>query len=124
MTIRASTSAPLNIVLETQAATVQGDVVTGVEPARAMVLLAPENKFRHVLSFYRFAPTDEKGHFEISNVMPGNYHLYAFEEFDAQSIQDPEFLKRFESSSTPVTLREGQNPPLKLSLIPVAGGPR
>lgn len=124
MTIRSSTSAPLHIVLATQAAIAQGEVVTGADPARAMVLLAPEDKFRHVLSFYRFAPTEEKGRFEIRNVMPGKYDLFAFEEFDGQSIQDPEFLKRFESTATPVTLREGQNPPLKLSLIPAAGGPR
>jgi hypothetical protein len=120
MVIRSSTTEHLNIVLSTRAATLEGDVLQGDQPARAVVVLAPDAKLRHVVSFYRFALADEKGHFEIKGAAPGRYQLYAFEEFDQRSIQDPDFLKPFESSGVPVTLGEGKNPSQKVSMIPGA----
>jgi hypothetical protein len=117
MTIHASTTEPLNIVLSTRAAVIEGDVVDGDQPARAMVLLAPEEKFRHVLSFYRSATADNGGHFEIKDAAPGRYQLFAFDEFDPRSIQDPDFLKAFESAGVAVVLREGSNDAQKLSRI-------
>jgi hypothetical protein len=120
MLIRPSTSEPLKIVIGTRAATLEGDVLQGDQPARAMVLLAPDGKFRHVTSFNRFTATDDKGHFAIKNATPGEYRLYALEEFDQQSIQDPDFLKPFEKHGVPVTLREGPNDSQKLSVIPAA----
>jgi hypothetical protein len=88
-------------------------------PSR-VILLAPDGKLRQVTSFYRLATADEKGHYEIRNAAPGKYRLYAFEEFDHRSIQDPDFLKPFERSSVTVTLREGPNTSQELSVIPTA----
>ena len=121
MVIQSSTQAPLKIVIGTRAATVQGDVTGNGQPVRALVLLAPEPRWRHVLSFYRMVAADANGHFEIKNAAPGAYQLYAFDELDRESIQDPEFLKPFEPAGVPVTLREGENPPRKLLVISLAG---
>jgi hypothetical protein len=124
MLIRASTAAPLKIVLGTQAASLTGEV-TGQDPAaRATVLAAPDGKFRHVRSFYRYTATDGEGHFQIKGLTPGNYKLFAFEEFDAQSIEDPDSLAPFEQAGIVVTLREGDNPPQKLRVIPAANAAR
>ena len=117
MAIRSSTADPLNIVIGTRAAAIEGEVVQADQSARASVVLAPYGKFQHVLSFYRLAASDEKGHFEIKNATPGEYRLYAFEEFNPQSIQDPDYLKPYESRGVPVTLREGPNGSQKLSVI-------
>jgi protocatechuate 3,4-dioxygenase beta subunit len=124
MVIRSSTTAPLKIVIGTQAATIEGDVVQQDLPKPAVVVLAPEPKFRHVTSFYRWNSTDDKGHFELKNVTPGKYQLYAFEEFDQRSIEDPGFLKQFESAGVTVTLQEGKNTPQKVSIIPAAVKPQ
>ena len=124
MVIRPSTAAPLKIVLGTEAASVSGQVAAGDAPPRATVLAAPDGKFRHVLSFYRYAATDGDGHFEIKGLTPGTYKLFAFEEFDPQSIQNPEFLGPFEQAGISVTLREGANPPQKVSLITAAHAAR
>jgi hypothetical protein len=123
MMIRPSTAEPLKIVLSTRAATLEGDVVQGDQPVRAVILLAPDGKFRFVISFYNFSAADEKGHFIIKNATPGQYRLYAFEEFDPRSIQDPDFLKPFEKSGVPVTLREGPNTSPNLSVIPAGPKP-
>jgi len=123
MTIRPSTAEPLKIVLGTRAATLEGDVLQGSQPTRAVIVLAPEGKFRHVTSFYRNVAGDEKGHFEIKNATPGEYRLYAFEEFEPRLIQDPDFLKQFEKSGVPVTLREGPNASPSLSVIPAGPAP-
>jgi hypothetical protein len=123
MTIQPSTAEQLNIVLSTRAAAFEGDVTEGDQPARAVVLLAPEEKFRHVLSFYRLATADDRGHFEIKRAAPGRYRLFAFDEFDERSIQDPDFLKPFESRGVPVVLREGANDAQKLSRI-LSGNPQ
>jgi hypothetical protein len=123
MLIRPSTSEPLKIVLSTLAATLEGDVLQGDQPTRAVILLAPDGKFRQVTSFYRVTAADEKGHFQIKNATPGEYRLYAFEEFDQRSIQDPDFLKPFEESGVLITLREGPNTSQKLTVIPTAPKP-
>jgi hypothetical protein len=88
-----------------------------------VIVLAPDGKFRQVTSFYRVVAGDEKGHFEIKNATPGEYRLYAFEEFEPRSIQDPDFLKPFEKSGVPVTLREGPNASQELSMIPAGPAP-
>ena len=75
MVIQSSTQALLKIVIGTQAASLQGEVTGDAQSARAVVLLAPEPRFQHVLSFYRMAAADANGHFEIKNAMPGNYQL-------------------------------------------------
>jgi hypothetical protein len=124
MVISASTTAPLKIVLGMQAASVSGEVAGGNTSTRAIVVAAPDGKFRHVLSFYRSVASDGEGHFQIKGLTPGNYKLFAFEEFDPQSIQDPEFLRPFEQAGVSVTIREGANPPQKLSLIPAVNAAR
>jgi hypothetical protein len=117
MVIDSSTQAPLKIVLGTKAAQVQGDVTRDGQPVRSTVVLAPERRYRHVMSFYRTVAADATGHFEIKNAVPGVYQLFALDEFEPQSIQDPEFLKPFEQTGVAVTLREGENTPQALRVI-------
>ena len=113
--ITSETGAPLRIVVSTQGATVEGSVTNS---RRAVVLLAPEGRFRAVTSFYRLTASDEEGHFEIKGAMPGAYKLYAFEELNANAIEDPEFLKPFESFGAAVVLQEGQSTSQDPSPIP------
>ena len=124
MVIGTDTKAPLKIVMSTQAPLVEGDVEV-VGKNQPIVLLAPEGKFRDVMSFYRVVLADDKGHFKIGNQLtPGAYKLYAFEEMEFNAYQNPEFLKPFESLGAPVQLAEGQTSRVKLTLIPAGGRPR
>lgn len=116
MVIQPTTRAALKIVIGTRAATVHGDVELSGRPTRPVVLLAPEYRLRNVFSFYRYASADTNGHFEIKGTPPGTYQLFVLDEFDPQSIPDPDFQKTLESGGVTVTLREGDNSPVKLGV--------
>ncbi|HEY1335982.1 MAG TPA: carboxypeptidase regulatory-like domain-containing protein [Bryobacteraceae bacterium] len=120
MVIQPSTEASLKIVIGTQAAIVQGDVTADAHPVRAVVLLAPEPRFQHVLAFYRVVASDGNGHFVMKNVTPGNYRLYAFAGFDRNLIEDPDFRNLLASGGLSVALREGDNPPVNISVLSAA----
>src|SRR5262249_33100979 len=109
------TSAPLRIVASTQAAKVEGSVTNS---RRALVLLAPEGRFRAATSFYQLTASDEKGHFEIKGAMPGAYKLYAFEGLNPNAIEDPDFLKPLEGLGAAVERGEGQSASQDLTPIP------
>jgi len=123
MVISGKTNAPLNIVISTQAATVQGEVSQNKGgTVRATVLLAPsESKFRGVTSFYRFVASDEKGHYEMKGLSPGKYRMYAMEEFDPAYLQDADLLKPLEPASVFVELQEGVAATQNLKLLPRPG---
>lgn len=124
MTIGPDTAAPLNIVLSTRGASLQGKVVAGedVPAAGATVVLAPVGRFEHVVSFYRTARTDETGRYEMKALTPGKYRLYALDDFDRDRIQDPGLLAPFASRGEPVELGDAGKVTRDLRLIP-AGGP-
>jgi hypothetical protein len=124
MVITSKTTSPLNIVISTQGASVEGDVTKGKDqPERAVVLLAPDGKFKDVTSFYRYAASDEKGHYLMKGITPGKYRLYMFAEFDQGYIEDPErFLKPWEPQSVPIELKEGQSATQNLPMPGAAAG--
>lgn len=64
------------------------------------------------------ASVDQNGAFSLENVPPGEYRVYAFEEFDRTEGYDPEFLKKFESSSEKLKLAERDVKTLALKQIP------
>ncbi|MDQ2899870.1 MAG: carboxypeptidase-like regulatory domain-containing protein [Acidobacteriota bacterium] len=118
MVVQSGMKDRLNITMGTQGASLEGDVTRGDAPApNAPVLLYPDGKYRHVLSFSRLVNSDEKGHFEMIGVTPGAYKLYAFEELDRNSSEDPELLKPYEQLGLLLRLKEGNNDSQKLTVI-------
>jgi len=65
---------------------------------------------------------DQNGAFFMDNVPPGEYRVYAFEEFDANEMYDPEYLKKVEGASEKVKLGEGESKTLSLKQIPGGEG--
>lgn len=121
MLIAPNTREPLHIVLSTRGAVVSGTVTVPRDvprSARARVLLAPSGKYEHVLSFYAVTAADDAGNFEFKAVTPGRYKLYAFEELDPSSFEDPNFLKPFEELSEAFDVPEGGHVSRQVRLIP------
>ena len=104
MNVTAETKAPLEIVVSTAGAQLRGTVQGGF--ARA-VLAAPQGDLAWALSFYGLAAVDEKGAFEMKNMSPGEYRVYAFEDLAQNAWFDPEFLKPYAERGTPIELKPG-----------------
>jgi len=118
MLVRSGAKDRLNIVIGTQGASFEGDVRQGENPVpNAAVLLFPDGKYKRVLSLVSLAASDEKGHFEMKGLTPGEYKLYAFEELARNALEDPELLKPYEKSGLPLPLKEGPNDSRKLTVI-------
>ena len=62
---------------------------------------------------------DQNGSFRLSGLAPGNYFAAAWEEILPPGLgTDLEFLSRFNSDATPVTLEEGGQASQNAKLIP------
>lgn len=109
MIISASTSDPLDIVVSSRGARLEGSIDTD-RPAgnrRAWVLVAPVGKFSNVFSFYQSAASNGQGKYEFSGLTPGDYKVYVFDEITPGSWLNPEFMKKYEALGVPVKLDEG-----------------
>ena len=115
MTIGPETREPLNVVVSTRGAVVEGSV-TGAN--QAYVVLAPAGGWENVWTFYQVAPADEKGHFEFKGVTPGAYRLYALDRLDTDPSQDPEFVKSLGERGEAIDVAEGGHVTRELRLIP------
>jgi len=65
---------------------------------------------------------DQNGAFHVGGVPPGEYSVYAFEEFDANEGYDAEYLKKVEGASEKVKLGEGETKTVSLQQIPGGEG--
>jgi protocatechuate 3,4-dioxygenase beta subunit len=120
MRIGPETGAPLNIVLSTRGAVVDGAVTgaAGDRAKKAYVLLAPAGQWEDVWTFYRVVPADENGNFEFRGVAPGAYTLYALARMDSDPSQDPGFLKSLTGRGEAIEVPEGARVTRELRLIP------
>lgn len=115
----------LEVILGNKPATVSGTITkAGAESLPGLVIVVPDGAAPVQSNYGPFpgspleASVDQNGAFSIQNVPPGDYRVYAFEEFDRTEGYDPEFLKKFESSSEKLKLSEGDAKTLSLKQIP------
>lgn len=100
-------SVPLEIVMSSNVAAVEGRVINEKrQPAvNAAVVLVPDRN-RDRTELFRKASTDANGHFSISSIAPGDYRLFAWETLEPYEYFDPDLLARSESKALPVHLSE------------------
>ncbi|MGA8432762.1 MAG: carboxypeptidase regulatory-like domain-containing protein [Candidatus Sulfotelmatobacter sp.] len=113
--------AALDLTLSSKVARLEGDVSTSDQPAAgASVVLVPEGNRSAHTQYYRRSTTDQSGRFAISNVIPGDYKVFAFEELDRGASVNPDFLQPFEDRSQSVNLQEGGDLNVRLEIIPAS----
>ncbi|HEY1660048.1 MAG TPA: carboxypeptidase-like regulatory domain-containing protein [Candidatus Sulfotelmatobacter sp.] len=111
-------SAAVDLTLSAGAGRVSGTVSKDDQAfPGATVVLVPDPPRRAEPRFYRQALTDSGGHFNIQNVIPGNYKLFAWEEIDRGAYFDLDFLQSYEDSGKAVSIEEGSAPNVELELI-------
>jgi hypothetical protein len=87
--------------------------MTGVEVTLWPKLGLPENVWR--------APSrssaDQNGDFRIAGLAPGDYYIVAWEDIETNLTFDLDFIKRFTSPETTITLEEGAHQTAQPKLI-------
>lgn len=94
----------------------------GAQPlADAVVVAVPEAPFRSRPDRYRKAVTDQRGHFTLRGLPPGDYTIFAWESIDGEAYFNPDFLRSYEGQGNAVRVNEGDRTSLHIKAIPVAG---
>jgi Carboxypeptidase regulatory-like domain len=112
-------SAALNIVLGEDGGEVDGTVQTasGQPAASTQILLAPAEEHGGRSDLLKPSQTDASGNFQIKDVAPGEYKVFAWESDPDGSTQSAEFRKPFESKSAAVTVGPKDKASVQLSVI-------
>jgi hypothetical protein len=121
--IPAGSDAPLNIVLSSNVATVEGTVDTGgVDAKRAGILLEPVGKLHELARFYYQVLADESGKFKLSRIAPGRYKIFALEKISTGAFLNPESAELLEAAlkeqAEAFEVPEGGNVQVNPKLIP------
>jgi hypothetical protein len=84
----------LNVILTESAGTIDGAAIDtqGQKVASGVVALIPDDPDRRQLLMG--AATDMRGAFKFQ-VVPGDYHLFAWREMDGAAYYDPDFMKPY-----------------------------
>lgn len=109
---------PLTIVLGADAGELDGSVVNakGDPVARARVDAIAADR----ADFNRSAFSDEKGQFKVSDLPPGQYKIFAWENVPDGAPQDPDFRKAFEKQAVGATVQPKARADLKITAISAA----
>jgi carboxypeptidase family protein len=108
----------LTIVIGTRPGSLEGRVIDDrQQPSQgATVVLIHDNGLRYRVN-ERFTFSDTAGRFEIPNVAPGSYILFAWESITPGAWQDPELMRSFESRGIPVRIEEGAKASMNVRMI-------
>jgi hypothetical protein len=74
--------------------------------AAATVVLIPSEESRQRFDLYRIATTDSAGHASLTNIAPGSYKLFAWQDIETNAWQNADALRPFEEFGVPVTIEE------------------
>ncbi len=109
-------SGDLEVVFRYGAAELDGTVQLPQEassvPIFNIVLVADEDSRQQQSTM-----SDQNGAFTFKGLTPGQYHVYAFEQLNANQLENPAVLKAVEEKGTAVELKENDKKQLELSVI-------
>lgn len=111
----------LTITMTAESATIDGMVIDDKNQpvAGAVVVAVPPTRFRKRQSRYERTVTDQRGHFQIRGIVPGDYSLFAWEALEGNAYLDPDFLKQYESRGTAIRLDRSAAKTVSLQVLPL-----
>jgi hypothetical protein len=112
-------SEPLEIVVGTNAASLNGSVVDEKQQPvpNVLVLLAPDIAHRNRTDLFQQVITGTSGRFQIEFVPPGDYKLFAWKNIEDDAWQDPDFMQTYENRGKPIRVIEASKQDVSLALI-------
>jgi hypothetical protein len=108
----------LDVVLSSDGATLEGAVVDSKDQpvSDAVVIALPSLENRKRRDLFKKVSTDQRGHFILRGMRPGEYTILALDEFD-EDYRDPDVVKPFEDRGQTVHLEKDQRKLLALKLV-------
>lgn len=118
----ASGETTLEVVVSAKGASIEGTVLdsNGHVVATATVVSLPSSGKLGQLDSYQTEHTDERGHFVMRGLNPGQYVVLALENLPEDS-RKPEFFEKYGEKGEKVELQEGERKSVGLTLL-VEGG--
>ena len=115
-------SGALNIVCGTDVGQLQGTVQTeNGEPAgEALITVLPDGERLARLDLFNFSRSDATGKFELHDLAPGDYKVFAWQGSDDEMLRSTEFSKAFESRAASLSILPSGHLSVQLKLIPAA----
>jgi hypothetical protein len=108
----------LDFVLSPGAGHIDGTVMLDDQPSSGvLVALVPDGARRAQLSYFRQTTTDRQGRFQLENIAPGDYKLFAWQGAERGAYMDPEFLQQYEDDGKSVSVKEGASLNVQLDVI-------
>jgi hypothetical protein len=110
----------LDLIAGANGCSVDGAVTDakGEPVGSADVVLVPEARLRSRTNRFRKTTTDQRGHFTLRAIAPGDYSLFAWESVEGEAYYSADFLKNFEGQGIAVRLNEADHKSLQLQAIP------
>ncbi len=113
LTVTAETPVqPIEIVLQRDIATINGNISFDGKPASGVVLLIPKSAPRRAVTI-SVGPT---GEFQMANLPPGEYGAYALDRIDGLAYADPGVMRKYSSGEKLLRVPPNGNVTLNIEL--------
>jgi hypothetical protein len=120
MEIRPGSEDTMNIVISMNMAQVHGEVDAGAgDSKRAGILLAPTGEYSTLTRFFYDVTADDSGRFELKDIAPGKYKIFALEKLSAAEFKTPEAAGQLDPLGQEINLAEGARLEMHPKLIPL-----
>jgi hypothetical protein len=117
--------APLQLVLNSGSGSVEGTVYTSAQkPAAGVYVVLVPLQHRRMPSRYQRTITVANGSFALRSIPPGDYELYAWEEYLQTAEQDEAYMEKYKGKGERVTVRAQSASTTELHVIPRDSNPR
>jgi hypothetical protein len=120
MEIEPGSQDSLNVVISMNTAQVHGQVDAGDRDSkRAGILLAPTGQYSTLTRFFYDVAADDTGKFELKDIAPGKYKIFALEKLAPGEFKTPEAASQLGPLGEEIELAEGASLEVHPKLIPV-----
>jgi carboxypeptidase family protein len=112
----------LNVVLGVDGGQIQGSAQTPAgDPApNVAITVAPAEQYQFRRDLFKRTVTDPKGNFQLQDVAPGDYKVFAWETIDDDVVWNADFRKAFEGQAASVSIGPKSRESVQVKVIPAA----
>ena len=119
LVVEPGSDAPLHVVLSTRSAKIEGQVdAASGDSKRAGIVLAPVGKLHNLARFYYGVVTADDGKFQMQDIAPGKYKIFALEKLAPLAFRNPEAEEQLDPLGQEIDVAEGATLRLHPKLIP------